>query len=71
MTDGKPIEIIDPARVQKCGFSRLSPLTGNCKECGDPADPTTKGYCTYHAISRGLQPFKPGTQVDDTEPNQK
>jgi hypothetical protein len=71
MNDGKPFELVTPGKVQKCGFSRLSPLTGNCKDCGDPQDPTTKGYCTICAISHGIEPRQPITPATDAETEQK
>lgn len=40
----------------KCGFSLVPGGNGNCKECGDPAEPGAKRLCINCEIEQGGTP---------------
>jgi hypothetical protein len=57
-------------RYVKCGFSYGRPAAGDCRECGEPAEPGAKKLCIDCAIEKGFQPLSPkrdGTQKDKAE----
>jgi predicted amidophosphoribosyltransferase len=69
MSNDKPVDFqLTPSAVQRCGFVRLDPVAGYCKECDEPADPTTRPYCSNCAIARGIEPLKPAPDpMDETK----
>ncbi len=46
-------------RFVKCGFSHQPNGAGDCRECGEPAEPGAKRLCIDCAIESGTAPVKP------------
>jgi hypothetical protein len=54
---GKP-----PRRRVNCGWSRISTPFGDCRFCGEPAEPGAKRMCIDCEIEQGSTPVKPSPE---------
>jgi hypothetical protein len=43
-------------KVQRCNFGHFPSPAGDCKECGEPAEPGGKRLCINCTIEQGLNP---------------